>query len=147
MNSPLISMLAHISSTTVSPPRIEFLYSVKQPPSPSKEPAKTLFLDRLQAIISKHPDRVNLELFVTGTTPSAEETETEEGIGLAGETGTKNPHQGRITQDDLLQALGTNDKSLLRKTTCYVCGPPQMTDEIVTLLEAQGARVYCEKWW
>lgn len=149
--SPLISMLSHISSTSNSTklPPIHFLYSVKQSPPSSNQPSKILFLDRLQEIVSKHPDRVNLELFITGKQhEEGGETKSRfDGKGEKGDLDAQKIHQGRITQDDLLTALRTKDKSLLQKTACFVCGPPQMTDEIVAFLKAQGARVYCEKWW
>jgi NAD(P)H-flavin reductase len=38
-----------------------------------------------------------------------------------------------------------------KSTVFYVCGPPDMTDEIVEFLKAQDAvdpdKVLCEKWW
>ncbi|QDS71967.1 hypothetical protein FKW77_001211 [Venturia effusa] len=149
--NPLISMLSHISATSTTPPPIQFLYSVRQSPPTTNGPSKILFYDRLQKIVSKHPDRVNLELFITGR--QDEEGGEAEGNGEIGgaapgvDQAVEKFHRGRITRQDLFLALGTKDTSILKKTACFVCGPPKMTDEIVAFLGGQGARVYCEKWW
>ena len=64
---------------------------------------------------------------------------------------------GRIEYQDLIRALdGYAERSsptevLRSKTVCYVCGPPNMTDEFVSFLARQPGmdekRVLCEKWW
>lgn len=132
-------MLTHISTTTTNPPPIKFIYSVKHPLSTEK----ILFHDRLQEIISKHPGRITLDLFITGQQDGASSGANKQNA----ETGLDKSHKGRITPSFLLNALGSTDKKALQKTPCFVCGPPKMTDEIVAFLEKQGARVYCEKWW
>lgn len=63
----------------------------------------------------------------------------------------------RLSEDDILPALdgypqqSTKDTSQRKGTVCYVCGPPDMTDSIVSLLSQQDGmseeRVLCEKWW
>lgn len=165
-NSPLMSMLSHLSSTSALPPKVEFLYSVKMGPTrenhQGNDSAKFLFYDRLQKIALSDPDRVNVELFITGMEDVGE---TRNGSGEIIERESKREverwknekggdsfqfekfHKGRIIQDDLLKAIGSKDKAVLKKTVCLVCGPPKMTDKIVALLERYGARVYCEKWW
>lgn len=119
-----MSMISHLSFTGSLPPKTEFLYSVK-------EGTDILFYDRLQEIVSKDPERVNVKLFVTGRN-----------VGTL-----ENARNGRITQNDLLQALGAEDRDVLKATVIFVCGPPRMTDEMVAFARKQGARVYCEKWW
>lgn len=63
----------------------------------------------------------------------------------------------RLNKEDLLPALdgytreaGYQDRDRSR-TVCYVCGPPNMTDEFVSYLIQQPGmaeeRVLCEKWW
>jgi len=56
---------------------------------------------------------------------------------------------GRISRQDIEEALG--DVEDRRDTVCYVCGPRQMTDELVeTVGKMEGMeaeRVLCEKWW
>lgn len=64
---------------------------------------------------------------------------------------------GRVQHADLLSALDgysrqNHDLNTHRAgTVCYVCGPPQMTDDFVEFLSQQrGIRrehVLCEKWW
>ena len=59
----------------------------------------------------------------------------------------------RLAEDDLVRALDGYGKQASDRssTVCYVCGPPQMTDETVALLRKQPGmaeeRVLCEKWW
>jgi hypothetical protein len=161
-----MSMLSHLSSTSNLPPKVEFLYSVKMGQTTENhqdnDTAKFLFYERLQEIASSDPDRVNVELFITGMEDMGETRNgSREIIGRESggeverrenEKGGDNSqfgkfHKGRINQDDLLKAIGSKDKDVLKKTVCLVCGPPEMTDKIVALLERHGARVYCEKWW
>lgn len=63
----------------------------------------------------------------------------------------------RLRKDDLLpildgytQEIGYQDRDR-SGTVCYVCGPPDMTDDLVSFLSQQPGmaqeRVLCEKWW
>lgn len=53
--------------------------------------------------------------------------------------------------DDLALSSAVGDKTEAKSTVFYVCGPPDMTDEIVQFLKDQqhvmAERVFCEKWW
>lgn len=67
----------------------------------------------------------------------------------------------RIERDDLRRAVNELDgrdgsgngveMDLDKRTVCYVCGPPTMTDrivaELVGLLRDGEQRVFFEKWW
>ena len=88
---------------------------------------------------------VTLGLFVTGT---GNEGSIEHGK-LPNRTFAR-----RIKTSDLTAALDGYKESSLQdrsRTICYVCGPPNMTDDFVAyLVRQQGMaeeRVLCEKWW
>lgn len=55
----------------------------------------------------------------------------------------------RIDDLALSSAVGTTNDA--KSTVFYVCGPPDMTDNIVDYLKKQEhvrlERVLCEKWW
>lgn len=140
-NSPLISMLSHMSSTSTFSPAVEFLYSVNiaslQDNFQGLDPSKILFYERLQRIANENPDRVNVELHCTGKAPGASGKDIP----------FTNLREGRITQNHLMNVLGSDHENKLDKTVCFVCGPPTMTDGVVAWFERQGVRTYCEKWW
>ena len=54
----------------------------------------------------------------------------------------------RISEGDVRQALSQLDESSLQ---CYICGPPPMTEDILTTVTSQCGldtdRVHYEKWW
>lgn len=63
----------------------------------------------------------------------------------------------RLSKEDLpplldgyTQETGVQDRDR-SGTVCYVCGPPNMTDDLVSFLSRQPGmaqeRVLCEKWW
>lgn len=59
------------------------------------------------------------------------------------------PHTGRITTADLSDAAADLG-GMADDVMAYVCGPPKMTDEVVTNLIAEGlpaSNVHIEKWW
>ena len=124
-------------------PEVQFLYSTKLPPPPpirsELHPEDILFLPKLMEIDSLRLQSFRLELFVTNT-----DDKNESMIKLLPEH-----HPRRMTQDDILKALG--DPEQRESTVCYICGPPQMTDETVTFVSdlegMEGSRVLCEKWW
>jgi NAD(P)H-flavin reductase len=133
-----MSMISHLSSTSTLPPNVEFLYSVNAAASSDvngTDAAEILFYERLREIASSNADRVKFKLFITGKRL---------GIDFYRLGSVK---KGRIIEGELLRALGSEDKDVLKRTVCFVCGPPEMTDSVVAFLEKQGARTYCEKWW
>jgi predicted ferric reductase len=136
--SPLISILSTLHQTSSMPPKVEFLYSTKV--SHQKLDAnRILFLPRLCSIQSSWPKNIDLTLFITGDFKRM-----------------RNPEElpwhytRRIEKPDLLTSLG-EDVEQRKRTVCYVCGPPRMTDEFVEFLAGQegmeAERVFCEKWW
>ncbi|KAJ5496078.1 hypothetical protein N7539_001194 [Penicillium diatomitis] len=158
--NPLISILAHLNneSSTSPPLHVHLLYSSRLPPghtaahksseSPSIEDLESqiLFLPRIRSIIRSQQQarrlRVSLDLFLTPAS-SSEQVSVESPADLT-EDGTKGPFRAVHGQD------GKRDS---RESVAYVCGPPQMTDTMVEMLEiimgAEGgkSRIFYEKWW
>lgn len=59
-------------------------------------------------------------------------------------------HQGRITTAQLQTALEGLRQQPSQGVDAYVCGPPQMTDDVVEQLKGLGlpaADIRTEKWW
>lgn len=130
---------------------IHFLYSTRLPQDPEtassiKDLDQILFLPRLRQIIHSqlhsHRLRISLDLFLTDSTSVSSEPPADLTI-----------HSRRISEQDLRTAVvGGQGKLDPAETVCYVCGPPQMTDETVELLkgvlgEGGEQRVFFEKWW
>ena len=94
------------------------------------------------------PNNVTLRLFLTGT--------GDNGVIEHGQL-PNHTFGRRILPSDIIGALDGYRQNVFgaehdrRNTVCYVCGPPQMTDELVDLLRNQKGmcedRVLCEKWW
>ena len=147
-----MSILSHVH--TEPPPSlrsVHLLYSSKVPSS--GDPASILFLPRLQSIFgSSTVAGWTLQLFLTRIqklstsrvlpyTSSPEDSEQR--------SSTQTIHRRRMKHEDALDALGPVGER--GSTMAYVCGPRDMTDEVVDLLRgAEGMteeRVRCEKWW
>ncbi|KAL4738746.1 hypothetical protein BDV11DRAFT_205707 [Aspergillus similis] len=155
--NPLISMLSHLNnndeSTGVYHPslNIHILYSSKLPESTTPEAAldQILFLRRLREIVRSQSQfqrlRITLDLFLSNLQDKSSPLLRQAPADLA-------IHPRRINRDDLARTVnGTDSKYSPDNTVCYVCGPPQMTDEVVNtiteLLKGQKDRVFFEKWW
>ncbi|KAL5000560.1 hypothetical protein BDV10DRAFT_183333 [Aspergillus recurvatus] len=155
--NPLISMLSHLNnndeSTGVYHPslNIHILYSSRLPESASPESAldQILFLRRLREIVRSQSQfqrlRITLDLFLSNLQDQSSPLLRQPPRDLA-------IHPRRINRDDLARTVtGTDSKYRPHETVCYVCGPPQMTDEVVDtvteLLNGQKGRVFFEKWW
>ncbi|KAL4971284.1 hypothetical protein BDW66DRAFT_163803 [Aspergillus desertorum] len=155
--NPLISMLSHLNnndeSTGLYRPslNIHILYSSKLPESASSESAldQILFLRRMREIVRSQSHfqrlRITLDLFLSNVQnqPFPFLRQPPEDLAI---------HPRRINRDDLARTVtGTDRKYSPHETVCYVCGPPQMTDEVVNtvteLLDGQKDRVFFEKWW
>ncbi|KAL4910612.1 hypothetical protein BDW74DRAFT_172084 [Aspergillus multicolor] len=156
--NPLISMLSHLNnndeSTGLCHPslNIHVLYSSKLPESESTNPESALdqilFLRRLREIIRAQSQcqrlRINVDLFLSNLDQSSSLlSQPPKDVAI---------HSRRINHDDLTRTVtGTDTKFTSNDTVCYVCGPPQMTDEVVKtateLLNGQKDRVFFEKWW
>ncbi|KAL4865689.1 hypothetical protein BDV12DRAFT_187975 [Aspergillus spectabilis] len=155
--NPLISMLSHLNnndeSTGLYHPSLDIniLYSSKLPEASSPESAlnQILFLQRLREIVrsqsQSHRLRITLSLFLTNLEDQSSPLLIQPPKDLT-------IHPRRINHNDLRKTVsGTNGKFSPSETVCYVCGPPQMTDETVNtvtnLLNGQKDRVFFEKWW
>lgn len=130
---------------------IHVLYSSKLPDTGASESAldQILFLPRLREIVRSqsqfHRLRITLDLFLSNLQDQSSPLLVQPPKNLA-------THARRINQDDLRKTVsGTDTKFSPDETVCYVCGPPQMTDEVVStvtdLLDGQKDRVFFEKWW
>ncbi|KAF5877787.1 putative oxidoreductase nad-binding domain-containing protein 1 protein [Botrytis fragariae] len=129
---------------------VKFLYSTKVPASIPAEGDRRggeteeaiLFLDRLQEIFKKR-EQWDLQLFATG---SSQDT-----IKLSKTTPNSNmeTHHQRISNNDIDLILGTMEEK--SRTIIYICGPPTMTDSMVSYIRnlpgIDPSRVLCEKWW
>ncbi|KAL1311169.1 hypothetical protein AAFC00_001368 [Neodothiora populina] len=139
--NPLVSIFSHLLQQSHPPRTLEFIYSTKIEGG-RIDGSHILFLKRVMGLLKEASNyKTNLELFLTG----ASKDEISKATGLPSDV-----HLGRITPSDLDNALG-HDIQRRTKTLAYVCGPPRMTDEIVSYLASRegmtGERVLCEKWW
>ncbi|KAL4955623.1 hypothetical protein BDW69DRAFT_193076 [Aspergillus filifer] len=154
--NPIISMISHLNNndetTGLYHPslNVHVLYSTKLPNANSPESAldQILFLRRLREILRAQSQfrrlRINLDLFLTNLhdqSPLLEKPPDDLTI-----------YPRRINKDDLSRTVtGTEKKYAPSETVCYVCGPPQLTDEVVEdvtkLLDGQDGKVFFEKWW
>ena len=138
-----MSILSHLYDQPMKLPWcIRILYSTRPA---TAEVADILFYTRIRNLLTSNPSpERTLDLFLTGcVSPSTLNDHVEavvEGVSV---------HQRRITYQDLESALGpARDRG---GTVVYVCGPAQMTDEMVDMLRKSDGiverRVLCEKWW
>ncbi|KLJ06203.1 hypothetical protein EMPG_10384 [Blastomyces silverae] len=170
--NPLISMISHIfknPSHLPHSPAIHLLYSTRFPTTApkagediSKHLDQILFFPRLRGILdsqrSNHQNdrgdpslRLHFHLYITNLHGMPHTPPTDFTL-----------HNRRIQMSDLHDVFdgkrdvvrdGNSSKDRGR-TVCYICGPPDMTDEFVAgAEEAIGAgvgrekSVFCEKWW
>lgn len=149
-------MLSHLnneSQTDTHPLNIHFFYSTRLPQGHNSAITDTaldqiLFLPRLRQILRSQLQaqrlRISLDLFLTDLAPSGDLPESPSDLVI---------HPRRLSERDLRLAVKGADETLdPRDTVCYVCGPPQMTDEMVELLKGilgvgGEQRVFFEKWW
>ncbi|EAW10697.1 FAD-dependent oxidoreductase [Aspergillus clavatus NRRL 1] len=162
--NPLISMLSHLNCNNDGTaalhhhPDIHFFYSTKLPipatPSiPEKTPEATidqiLFLSRLREIAQAQAHsgrlRIALNLFLTNL--------HEESVPRLSEpVPDLNIQARRLQPADLRRAL-QGSEGIIRpeESVCYMCGPPKMTDEVVSTLQGLlgdgQERIFFEKWW
>jgi NAD(P)H-flavin reductase len=119
------------------PAKAVFFYSTRIDDE-EVDPKKIPFLDRLKRYENDLPDRVSVTLFITGKYEKLDDPEE-----LAWH------FTRRIRKEDLVRAVGEVESR--KRTLCYVCGPPAMTDEFVEYLSnldgLEPSRVLCEKWW
>ncbi|KAL2808375.1 hypothetical protein BJX63DRAFT_424678 [Aspergillus granulosus] len=155
--NPIMSMLSHLNNndeTTGSfhpSLNIHVLYSSKLPENATPETALSQipFLPRLREIVrsqeQSHRLRISLNLFLTNNHDQSSALPAQSPQDLAIQS-------RRIGRADLQRTVSGKDSQFApNETVCYVCGPPQMTDELVDilsdLLDGQKDRIYFEKWW
>ena len=147
-----MSILSYIH--TEPPPflrSVHVLYSSKVPPSGDQ--ASILFLPRLQSIFSSSTAaKWKLQIFLTRLQiSSTSEIPCHVSSPEYSEQQLSNQeiHRRRMKHEDALDAIGPVSER--GSAIAYVCGPRNMTDEVVDLLRnAEGMtveRVRCEKWW
>ncbi|KAF2131834.1 hypothetical protein P153DRAFT_285181 [Dothidotthia symphoricarpi CBS 119687] len=159
--NPMMSMLAYINQNYPSL-QVRLLYSTKVP-SRETVPTQVLYLTQLLDLFRiprSETTKDRLELYFTGTWDGSlmnrhntEPIQPLMSLTLPNlDVDTEVPVVAwthRIDEIALSSAVGTKEEA---KSTCfYVCGPPDMTDEIVKYLKEQEhvvpERVLCEKWW
>ncbi|KAJ5190532.1 uncharacterized protein N7498_009517 [Penicillium cinerascens] len=152
--NPLISILTHLHQTQSSQPLgVHFLYTSRLPQGHESASLDTvldqvLFLPRLRQIIrSQALSRrlhISLDLFLTNSISDLSVSSSPTDLKI---------HSRRINENDLDAAVVRGDGKLdPQETVAYICGPPQMTDEIVESLKRVlgvngDKRVFFEKWW
>lgn len=138
-----MSMLSHMHrSRATMPDNVQLLYATKGSSLNIKE---VLFANRILSIASEYAaSRLQVQFFLTEVA-DAKDVPTEQTTDLNNVL-SKN---GRMMRQDIEEALG--DVEDRRDTVCYVCGPRQMTDELVEMVGKmagmEAERVLCEKWW
>ncbi|KAK5050409.1 hypothetical protein LTR84_003690 [Exophiala bonariae] len=148
--NPIMSMISTLNEAGTTrvlggmPKHVRVLYTSRRERNPDGQAAEILFENRLKSIAENwntHQQQVDYQYaFFETSEPSS--------VG-APKPGNMAVHSRRISQNDLLEALGSEDGRA--NTVVYVCGLPTMTDQYVELLKnAPGMdekRVLCEKWW
>jgi hypothetical protein len=150
--SPFMSILSEFH---LDPPpflqSVHLLYSSRVPPNGDHQ--SLLFRHRLDPIFSSSmATRWRLELYLTNRkTPPISAINRYASSPESAEPQPPNQkiHSRRMSHGDAIDALGpVTDRG---GVVAYVCGPREMTDEMVGVLRgAEGMaeeRVLCEKWW
>lgn len=159
--NPIMSMLSYAHENY---PNLEVrvLYSTKVP-SRETDPTEVLFLPEMLELFRiprSETTKDRLELFFTGTVDGSDMgTQNEAPIRPLMaltlpkiDSDTEVPVLAwthRIDETALTSAVGNQTQA--RQSVFYVCGPPDMTDELVDYLKQQPIvvekRILCEKWW
>jgi predicted ferric reductase len=134
---------------------VTLMYSTKLP-SESPKPEEVLFLPRILELfssahaLSDHQGKNRIELFFTGLGEDDNYPDFDEILDSLHTPDLPiviSPN--RMALLDMSIAVGSKEEQ--RSSVVYVCGPPNMTDEITKFLRRQQnigvARVLCEKWW
>ncbi|KAH6877763.1 hypothetical protein J4E90_009327 [Alternaria incomplexa] len=159
--NPMMSMMTYINQNY---PNLEvrFLYSTKVP-SRETDPSEVLFLQDVLDLFRIPRFKVTkdrLELFFTGTWDGSE-MGTNEGDLIHPLMSLTLPQIDSATEvpvcawthriDDIALSSAVGNRKEAQSTVFYVCGPPDMTDDMVKFIKEQDnvapERVLCEKWW
>ncbi|KAF1841315.1 uncharacterized protein K460DRAFT_318122 [Cucurbitaria berberidis CBS 394.84] len=159
--NPIMSMLSYIHRSYPNL-QVRVLYSTKVP-SHETGPTEVLYLPEILDLFRRPRSETTidrLELFFTGTWDGSDMgTKNEAPINPLMaltlpklDSDTEVPVLAwthRIDESALSNAVG--DPKQAQASVFYVCGPPDMTDELVQFLKEQKSvkpeRVFCEKWW
>ncbi|KAM5356379.1 hypothetical protein ACJ41O_003025 [Fusarium nematophilum] len=134
--NPLVSMMGCIAEGGCGAVDVTVLYASKMPSAGTGE---VLFLERIAGMFASGRLKGGLKVFATGAGKGESE-----GVGTDGVEVLRR----RFGVEDVWEAIaGRGEEAVV-----YVCGPPEMTDELVAgLTEGEGAlerrRVMMEKWW
>jgi hypothetical protein len=157
----MMSMMSYINQNYQNL-EVRLLYSTKVPSKETSQ-ADVLFLPQIISLFriprtEKTKDRI--ELFFTGTWDGSQVNRGNDepiqplmSLTLPNlDSATEVPVVAwthRINDIALSSAAGRREEA--QGTVFYVCGPPDMTDEIVKFLtekeKIEAERVLCEKWW
>ena len=150
-----MSILTHIYRSVDPPlPSVHLLYSSKVPSSGDE--SSILFFSKLDTMFdASRAAKWQLQFFLTGLQKSTTVPEVPHDATWSPERSLRKlakyqrVHYRRMRHTEALHALGPVEER--DSTMAYVCGPRDMTDEVVDLLRgAEGMteeRVRCEKWW
>ena len=126
--------------------KITLLYSTRD--LGAANATEILFLRRLELIFQDFGEGSEMKLSLTSG-DSAPTDQASEGTLYDGEALNMSVLRRRITENDLLDALGPVEER--KATVCYICGIPNMTDTFVESAQnAEGMKkeaVLYEKWW
>lgn len=120
-----MSIFSQLIRGSQRPKEVHFVYATKA--TSDLDQQKILFLPRLMDLVAAEADpNVSLSLFLTGT--------GDEGVIEHGKLPNRTFGR-RITETDLVKAIDGYKQNVFgaehdrKNTVCYVCGPPNMTDE------------------
>ena len=150
--NPLMAMLRSLKPGC---PQIKLLYAVRKPQPievgflDGKDLPRSgiLFFEDLLALALRIPGQVSVNMYLTGDQELA--CDWEQLDRVVRKRNVKVLEGRRWTYEELEEALG--EETERENAVAYVCGPPQMTDEVVGMLKrVPGMKedwVFCEKWW
>ena len=118
------------------------MYATKMPEGSD---SRILFLDRIQEFLFSDGlgnSQNSFNLYLTGSKSNSSSSAMLDHPGAQ-------LFERRFSPEDFLSLLpSTHSRS---GTVVYVCGPPEMTDEVIAFLKGLegmvGDQVLCEKWW
>ena len=147
--NPLMSIVSHLEHTAREAGKlglvVKFFYTTRDP-GPHTNPSEILFLERLISVFDTLGNEGQFQLFLTSGQNGGEEVRS--GKLVVGVKGIEIQRR-RIHHTDLLDAFGPIEER--KRTICYICGIPAMTDEFVEKAKnAEGMNeenVLSEKWW
>ncbi|KKY14286.1 hypothetical protein UCRPC4_g06819 [Phaeomoniella chlamydospora] len=170
--NPLMSMISALSESSSWPRTVRIFYSIRLPTSSHQDPndsnkltvtptrslGSILFFTRLNSLVrdakawdSEGVNDIKFKLLVTGSSTTKGARLSEDMAGSLTPSLADVVYGRRIQWEEIREAIGGDNEEEKKDAVVYVCGPRDMTDEIVQgLKEKEGMgeeRVLCEKWW